>query len=163
LSVSCCGHGSSGRGAAHARGIARLASTTESKYIGTLSHSSTRVLSRIVAGSLGTANLRNGCWDGRSRRIGHLRFGGTPRETDSKSYPPLLLLDAFSTVFVTRNTLVHSPALLLHFDKILAKICHAVFTRKDHASKLVMEFLTNFLVVMTTDSPSRTTPHECCV
>lgn len=62
------------------------------------------------------------------------------------SYPPLLLLDAFSTVFATRNTLLHSPALLLHFDKLLATLCQVIFSRKDHSSKLVMEFLTSILL-----------------
>ena len=62
------------------------------------------------------------------------------------TFSPLLLLDAFSTVFTTRNTLLHSPALMLHFDKLLATLCQVIFSRKDHASKLVMEFLTSILL-----------------
>ena len=61
------------------------------------------------------------------------------------SYEPELLVDAFTTVFVTRNALVHSPALLLHIEQVLMHLCQAVFQRKDKASKLMLEFLVNQL------------------
>jgi len=40
---------------------------------------------------------------------------------------PNTLMDAFNTVFVTRNTFVHSPALCYHFEEVLIQIITAVF------------------------------------
>ncbi len=59
-------------------------------------------------------------------------------------------MDAFNTVFVTRNTFVHSPALCYHFEDVLIAMCKAVFgdleTLRDPAGKLILEFLVNQLL-----------------
>ncbi|GKY94629.1 hypothetical protein MPSEU_000428400 [Mayamaea pseudoterrestris] len=57
------------------------------------------------------------------------------------------LMDAFHTAFVTRNTFVHSPALLYHFEYVLHHMVDAVFKRKLlGACRLLMEFLVNQLL-----------------
>mmetsp|Transcript_38390 Transcript_38390/g.42460 ORF Transcript_38390/g.42460 Transcript_38390/m.42460 type:complete len:1562 (+) Transcript_38390:322-5007(+) len=62
------------------------------------------------------------------------------------SYAPDTLMDAFNTVFVTRNTFVHSPALCYHFEVVLASLVDSVFRRKDISAKLILEFLVNQLL-----------------
>jgi hypothetical protein len=60
------------------------------------------------------------------------------------------LMDAFNTVFVTRNTFVHSPALCYHFEDVLTTIVRAVFEDldglSDPAGRLILEFLVNQLL-----------------
>jgi hypothetical protein len=60
------------------------------------------------------------------------------------------LMDAFNTVFVTRNTFVHSPALCYHFEDVLTTMLKAVFSDLDNfydkAGKLILEFLVNQLL-----------------
>jgi hypothetical protein len=60
------------------------------------------------------------------------------------------LMDAFNTVFVTRNTFVHSPALCYHFDDVLTTIVRNVFEDldglNDPAGRLILEFLVNQLL-----------------
>mmetsp|Transcript_26583 Transcript_26583/g.64813 ORF Transcript_26583/g.64813 Transcript_26583/m.64813 type:complete len:1679 (-) Transcript_26583:89-5125(-) len=60
------------------------------------------------------------------------------------------LMDAFNTVFVTRNTFVHSPALCYHFEDVLTTMLRVVFedldTLCDPAGKLILEFLVNQLL-----------------
>jgi len=72
---------------------------------------------------------------------------------------PATLMDAFNTVFVTRNTFVHSPALCYHFEEVLTQIITAVFraatkvppdNRPSHpiltSSLFILEFLVNQLL-----------------
>lgn len=60
------------------------------------------------------------------------------------------LMDAFNTVFVTRNTFVHSPALCYHFEDVLTTIVRTVFEDlddlNDPAGRLILEFLVNQLL-----------------
>jgi hypothetical protein len=57
------------------------------------------------------------------------------------------LMDAFHTVFVTRNTFVHSPALCYHFEDVLQQMVYAIFSRRQkEACRLLMEFLVNQLL-----------------
>ncbi|CAJ1960993.1 unnamed protein product [Cylindrotheca closterium] len=60
------------------------------------------------------------------------------------------LMDAFNTVFVTRNTFVHSPALCYHFEDVLTTMLQVVFedldTLCDPAGKLILELLVNQLL-----------------
>ncbi|KAL3923282.1 MAG: hypothetical protein SGILL_001741 [Bacillariaceae sp.] len=57
------------------------------------------------------------------------------------------LMDAFNTVFITRNTFVHSPALCYHFEDVLTTIVRNVFEDldglNDPAGRLILEFLVN--------------------
>ena len=70
-----------------------------------------------------------------------------------------VIMEAFNTVFVTRNTFVHSPALCYHFEQVLDGMirdlfCNLHVARKnynilDHcamACKLIMEFLVSQLL-----------------
>jgi hypothetical protein len=69
---------------------------------------------------------------------------------DRRSLNTLTLVDAFNTVFVTRNTFVHSPALCYHFEDVLTSMIKAVFNDLDHlrdpTAKLILEFLVNQLL-----------------
>ena len=57
------------------------------------------------------------------------------------------LTDAFHTVFVTRNTFVHSPALCYHFEDVLQQMVGALFSRRQkEACRSLMEFLVNQLL-----------------
>lgn len=71
-------------------------------------------------------------------------------QLDRRALQPETLMDAFNTVFVTRNTFVHSPALCYHFEDVLTAICEALFgdldNLRDPAGKLVLEFLVNQLL-----------------
>mmetsp|Transcript_15948 Transcript_15948/g.23458 ORF Transcript_15948/g.23458 Transcript_15948/m.23458 type:complete len:1647 (+) Transcript_15948:145-5085(+) len=62
------------------------------------------------------------------------------------SHAPDTIMDAFNTVFVTRNTFVHSPALCYHFEVVLGTLVDSVFKRKDSSAKLILEFLVNQLL-----------------
>jgi len=69
---------------------------------------------------------------------------------DRRSIQIETLMDAFNTVFVTRNTFVHSPALCYHFDDVLTTIVRTVFEDlddlNDPAGRLIVEFLVNQLL-----------------
>lgn len=69
---------------------------------------------------------------------------------DHRSIPPETLMDAFNTVFVTRNTFVHSPALCYHFEDVLSSMVVPVFgdleTSREDAARLILEFLVNQLL-----------------
>ena len=80
-------------------------------------------------------------------------------EEPQPTIQPLTLMDAFNTVFVTRNTFVHSPALCYHFEDVLIQIITAVFLaaaklpsqlRHSHtiltSSLYILEFLVNQLL-----------------
>ena len=71
-------------------------------------------------------------------------------DSSSKSTFPStqLLTDAFNTVFITRNTFVHSPALCYHFEDVLTSMVTAVFgnPHSTRTAKLVFEFLVNQLL-----------------
>jgi hypothetical protein len=58
------------------------------------------------------------------------------------------LHDAFQTVFMTRNTFVHSPALCLHFEDVLQNMLEAVFQSQAHnqACRVLVEFLIHQLL-----------------
>eukprot|EP00957_Ditylum_brightwellii_P205342 15343458-Ditylum_brightwellii.AAC.1 len=47
---------------------------------------------------------------------------------------PQTLMEAFNTVFVTRNTFVHSPALCYHFEEVLTGMVKAAFASFHHSS-----------------------------
>lgn len=61
---------------------------------------------------------------------------------------PTTLMDAFNTIFVTRNTFVHSPALCYHFEDVLTVMVVTVFENpaKLMAQQTVLEFLVNQLL-----------------
>jgi len=69
---------------------------------------------------------------------------------DRRSIQIETLMDAFNTVFVTRNTFVHSPALCYHFEDVLTTIVRTVFKDlddlNDPAGRLILEFLVNQLL-----------------
>ena len=69
---------------------------------------------------------------------------------DRRSIRHESLMDAFHTVFVTRNTFVHSPALCYHFEDVLKTMIRETFgdleTLQDPAAKLILEFLVNQLL-----------------
>ena len=69
---------------------------------------------------------------------------------DRRSIQIETLMDAFNTVFVTRNTFVHSPALCYHFEDVLSTIVRTVFEDldglNDPAGRLILEFLVNQLL-----------------
>ena len=68
---------------------------------------------------------------------------------DQRSFLPATLMEAFNTVFVTRNTFVHSPALCYHFEDVLASMVLSSFQdihSNDDAACLILEFLVNQLL-----------------
>ncbi len=69
---------------------------------------------------------------------------------DRRSIQIETLMDAFNTVFITRNTFVHSPALCYHFEDVLTAIVTTVFEDldglNDPAGRLILEFLVNQLL-----------------
>mmetsp|Transcript_12541 Transcript_12541/g.36478 ORF Transcript_12541/g.36478 Transcript_12541/m.36478 type:complete len:1902 (-) Transcript_12541:119-5824(-) len=71
---------------------------------------------------------------------------------DRRSLHPATLMDAFNTVFITRNTFVHSPALCYHFEDVLTSMIVSVFSdiqdrnQRDVAGRLILEFLSNQLL-----------------
>mmetsp|Transcript_958 Transcript_958/g.2067 ORF Transcript_958/g.2067 Transcript_958/m.2067 type:complete len:1826 (+) Transcript_958:193-5670(+) len=69
---------------------------------------------------------------------------------DRRSIQIETLMDAFNTVFVTRNTFVHSPALCYHFEDVLTTVVRTVFEDlddlNDPAGRLILEFLVNQLL-----------------
>ena len=69
---------------------------------------------------------------------------------DRRSIQIETLMDAFNTVFVTRNTFVHSPALCYHFEDVLTAIVRTVFEDlddlNDPAGRYILEFLVNQLL-----------------
>jgi Sec7 domain len=69
---------------------------------------------------------------------------------DRRSIQTDTLMDAFNTVFVTRNTFVHSPALCYHFEDVLTTIVRTVFEDldglNDSTGRLILEFLVNQLL-----------------
>jgi hypothetical protein len=61
--------------------------------------------------------------------------------------PPQLLMDACNTVFMTRNTFVHSSALCYHFEDVLTSMVTTLFSRPEKPiAKFVFEFLVNQLL-----------------
>jgi hypothetical protein len=71
-------------------------------------------------------------------------------QLDRRSIQTETLMDAFNTVFVTRNTFVHSPALCYHFEDVLTTMLKVVMedldSLRDKAGKLILEFLVNQLL-----------------
>jgi hypothetical protein len=70
----------------------------------------------------------------------------TDSNDTSTRIQPSTLMDAFNTIFVTRNTFVHSPALCYHFEDVLTVMVTCVFQTKQLPAKLVLEFLVNQLL-----------------
>ena len=82
--------------------------------------------------------------------------------SSSNSIRPETMMEAFNTVFVTRNTFVHSPALCYHFEEVLVGMVEAAFGqsgRQHHqqqqrgshghrwsSSRLILEFLVSQLI-----------------
>ena len=64
---------------------------------------------------------------------------------DQHAFLPATLMEAFNTVFVTRNTFVHSPALCYHFEDVLATMVLSTFSNveNDETACLILEFLVN--------------------
>ena len=65
---------------------------------------------------------------------------------DQRAFLPATLMEAFNTVFVTRNTFVHSPALCYHFEDVLATMVLSTFqdiSSTDDIACLILEFLVN--------------------
>ena len=66
---------------------------------------------------------------------------------DLRSFSPPTLMEAFNTVFVTRNTFVHSPALCYHFEDVLMSMVISTFCDlQSEAARLILEFLVNQLL-----------------
>lgn len=60
---------------------------------------------------------------------------------------PTTLIEAFNTVFITRNTFVHSPALCYHFEEVLTHMVTAVMQKKHTPpAHKVFEYLVNQLL-----------------
>ena len=73
---------------------------------------------------------------------------------------PTTIMEAFNTVFVTRNTFVHSPALCYHFEDVLSVMVQTMFFHSSDADgnednnnarnfeqqRLILEFLVNQLL-----------------
>lgn len=53
--------------------------------------------------------------------------GGVGGKAGGRKIRPETLMEAFNTVFVTRNTFVHSPALCYHFEVVLTGMVEAAF------------------------------------
>jgi len=85
-----------------------------------------------------------------------LDYGSQHEVARKNLIEPETLMEAFNTVFVTRNTFVHSPALCYHFEEVLISIVSAVFGKLCNSStetsavtttaQLIMEFLVNQLL-----------------
>lgn len=60
--------------------------------------------------------------------------------------PQDVVLEACNTVFVTRNTFVHSAALCYHFESVLRDMVRSIFSKKHKACRPVLEFLVNLLL-----------------
>lgn len=65
---------------------------------------------------------------------------------NQRAVRPETLMDAFNTVFVTRNTFVHSPALCYHFEDVLTAVVASVFSDFHASATSILEFLVNQLL-----------------
>lgn len=72
--------------------------------------------------------------------------------TQKSCIDPELLMEAFNTVFVTRNTFVHSPALCYHFEQVLHRFIQDLFGHVHESitsatvCRLIFEFLVSQLL-----------------
>lgn len=67
-------------------------------------------------------------------------------DTD-KNIPDATCMDAVHTVFVTRSTFGHSPALSCHLEDVLQRMVATIFAkRQTQACRLILEFLVNQLL-----------------
>ena len=69
---------------------------------------------------------------------------------EQREMDPNILMDGFNTVFVTRNTFVHSPALCYHFEQVLGVFVTEMFGsihKGNSASgcKMILQFLVSQL------------------
>jgi Sec7 domain len=67
-------------------------------------------------------------------------------EEHAHQLSPNTCMEAFNTVFVTRNTFVHSPALCYHFEQVLTRMMVSVMTQKQLPAQLVLGFVVNQLL-----------------
>ena len=67
-------------------------------------------------------------------------------QMDRRAIEPNTLMDAFNTVFVTRNTFVHSPALCYHFEDVLMSMVKAIFSDLEHLRDYSATIILSFLV-----------------
>lgn len=63
-----------------------------------------------------------------------------------RSIKPNTYIEAFNTVYVTRNTFIQSTAMYYHFEDVLSNICTYAVRRKDETARLMLEFLVNQLL-----------------
>lgn len=71
------------------------------------------------------------------------------------SIDPELLMEAFNTVFVTRNTFVHSPALCYHFEQVLHSLIQDLFghVHENPSCATVGRLIFHFLVSQLLHTP----------
>lgn len=78
----------------------------------------------------------------------------------SHQMEPDLLMELFNTVFVTRNTFLHSPSLCYHFEQVLQSFVQSIFTnihihsQAAHGSIIILDFLISQLLQTPVDMPS---------
>lgn len=70
---------------------------------------------------------------------------------EQREMDPNILMDGFNTVFVTRNTFVHSPALCYHFEQVLGVFVTEMFgsVHKGNSAsgcKMILQFLVSQLL-----------------
>jgi len=70
---------------------------------------------------------------------------------DNREMDPNIIMEGFNTVFVTRNTFVHSPALCYHFEEVLGAFVRHLFEsihigQSASACRLILEFLVSQLL-----------------
>jgi hypothetical protein len=75
---------------------------------------------------------------------------------------PELLMEAFNTVFVTRNTFVHSPALCYHFEQVLYSFIQDFFghVHENPSCATVCRLIFHFLVSQLLHTPMDVLLHE---
>ena len=110
------------------------------------------VLSFLVQkSSASTTNTKEETGKGKEASSGNDNAGGAQEKpNNTRLISPEVLIDSFNTVFVTRNTFVHSPALCYHFEDVLTAMVSAVFGHNcpgiPPAQVTLFEFLVNHLL-----------------
>jgi hypothetical protein len=70
---------------------------------------------------------------------------------EKREMDPVIIMEGFNTVFVTRNTFVHSPALCYHFEEVLGAFVRHLFGsihigKSAPACRMILDFLVNQLL-----------------
>mmetsp|Transcript_8264 Transcript_8264/g.15570 ORF Transcript_8264/g.15570 Transcript_8264/m.15570 type:complete len:1619 (-) Transcript_8264:17-4873(-) len=70
---------------------------------------------------------------------------------EQREMDPVIIMEGFNTVFVTRNTFVHSPALCYHFEEVLGAFVRHLFGsihvgKSAAACRMILDFLVNQLL-----------------